>query len=299
MMHLPRIGQEVLVAFLDSSPDQPVVVGRLYNQRQPVPYSLPDQRTRSAWKSDSVPGSGGFNELMFEDNKGDELVYHRAEKNRRKLIKHDEVITVGHDRTKDVAADEMDTVRHDRTEITGGDRSQTVVADRVTVIGGDRVKLVKGSETDRTEGDQVICVAGDRHLRVLGEKRERIEQDSHLHVARNRNKQVGGLSLGTSSYQVQVGKHFALESGDETHYACNEVLVGEAASDLTLKGPGGFIRIDGSGITIMGDLVLINVGGSSGSGSGAHPSAPREPKEAKVDPSALEVHDEDPATPAP
>lgn len=291
MMHVPRIGQEVLVAFLDGNPDQPIVVGRVYNQKNPVPYPLPDDKTKSTWKSDTSPGSGGFNELMFEDKKGDELVSAQAERNQRQLIKNDETITVGHDRDKQVVANEMDTTGRDRFEVTGEDRSQTVGKSRATVIGGNRERLIKGTETERTEGDHLLLTEKDRHALVKGEKRELVGNISHLHVKGNRNETIGGtLSLRTSSLQVKVEKSHALASGDETHLA-GKVVVGEGAADVTVAGPGGFLRIDAAGVTIKGTLVKINVGGSAGSGSGAHPAPPAEPLESKPESKTPVVRD--------
>jgi phage baseplate assembly protein gpV len=283
MMHVPRIGEEVLVAFVDDNPDQPVVVGRLYNQGEPVPYALPGDKTKSTWKSDSSPRTGGFNELMFDDLRGDELVYAQAEKNRRALVKNDATLTVGHDRDKQVGANETDTTGNDRIEVTGANRSQEVGGSRTTVIGGDRARLTKGKEDEVTEGDHLLTVVGNRHVVVKGEKRERRELDSHLHVKGNRNEQVDGTrSLGTSSLQVKVGKKAGIEAGDEIHLVTPKVMVGEAAADLTVSGPGGFLRIDASGVTIVGTLVQINVGGSAGSGAGAHPAKPAEPTSAPV-----------------
>jgi type VI secretion system secreted protein VgrG len=117
---LPRIGQEVLVGFLEGNPDQPVVVGRVFNAVQAVPYALPEHKTRSTWKSDSSLGSNGFNEILFEDLKGKELVYVQAEKNLRKLVKNDETITIGNDREKLVLRNELETTGADRTEVTRG-----------------------------------------------------------------------------------------------------------------------------------------------------------------------------------
>ena len=106
MIVIPRIGQEVLVGFLDGDPDQPIIVGRVFNQTQQVPYKLPDHKTRSAWKSNSSLGGNGFNEIMFEDLKQEELLWMQAQKNLRKLVKNDESITVGHDRRKFVKENE-------------------------------------------------------------------------------------------------------------------------------------------------------------------------------------------------
>jgi type VI secretion system secreted protein VgrG len=285
MMMIPRVGQEVLVGFLGGDPDHPVVVGRVFNNTQRVPYKLPEHKTRSTWKSDSSPGSDGFNEIMFEDLKGKELVWVQAQKNLRKLVKNDETITIGNNLQKLVKNDETETTGNDRVETTGASRTEITDGKSTTTIGGAEGKIVKGDERERTEGDMMLYVGGDQHVIVNQVKRERVEKDSHLIVQGNLNEQVDKtLSISAGGLQIKVGKNHALGAGEEIHFKAGTALVIEAVSDLTLKGPGGFIRIDAGGVTIKGTLVKINSGGAPGSASDASPASPEDPVEATIDP---------------
>ena len=285
MMVIPRIGHEVLVGFLNGDPDAPIVVGRVYNATERVPYKLPEHKTRSTWKSDSSLGSNGFNEIMFEDLKESELVYVQAQKNLRKLVKNDETITVGHNRQKLVLMNELETTGVNRVEVTGANRTEITGANRVTVIGGNRDKLIRGDEQEITVGTQSVLIRQDQDIVVQQNKRERVEKDSHLRVQGKRNQRIDGtqsLSVGKDQ-QEQVGRNHALKAGKEIHFTAGTALVLEAKHDITFKGPGGFIRIDASGITIKGTQVLINSGGSAGSGSGSHPEVPDEAIEAVIE----------------
>ncbi len=285
MMVIPRIGQEVLIGFLAGDPDQPVVVGRVFNAKEQVPYKLPDHKTRSTWKSDSSIGSGGFNEIMFEDLKARELIYIQAQKDLRKLVKNDETITVGRNRQKFVLLNETETTGANRTEVTGANRTEITGANRLTVVGGDSLKLVRGDELEKTDGKMMVVVRGDQDIVVKQDKRERVEGNSHLKVRGKQNRKIDGkysLSVGKDQH-VKVGSHHALDAAKEIHLKAGTSLVIEATKDLTLKGPGGFIRIDASGVTIRGTMVLINSGGSAGSGSGSSPEAPDEAQEAVID----------------
>jgi type VI secretion system secreted protein VgrG len=94
-MMIPRVGHEVLVGFFEGDPDQPVVVGRVYNAKMQVPYKLPDTKTQSTWRSDTSPGSGGYNEILIEDKKGQEFVYVQAQLDMQRLVKHDETERTG------------------------------------------------------------------------------------------------------------------------------------------------------------------------------------------------------------
>ncbi len=173
--NLPRIGQEVLVDFLGGDPDRPIITGRVYTSVQKTPYKLPDNKTQSGWKSNSSPTTGGYNEIMFEDAAGRELVRMQAEKDLHKLVKNDEQVTIGHDRTKLVQNDDAITVGNDRTKIIQNDENST--------IGNDRTKLVQCNE---------------RHV-----------------VGQNRSRTVGvneNVSIGVS-HSVSVGADQSVDIG--------------------------------------------------------------------------------------
>jgi len=115
-MHIPRIGQEVLVSFLEGDPDRPIITGRVYNADQMPPYDLPANSTQSGIKSRSSKNgsSSNFNEIRFEDKKGSELLYIQAEKDFQSLVKNDESTEVKHDRTDKVGNNETLTVTKDQ-----------------------------------------------------------------------------------------------------------------------------------------------------------------------------------------
>jgi type VI secretion system secreted protein VgrG len=165
MIALPRVGQEVLVAFLEGNPDHPVVVGRLYNERSPVPYELPANKTKSGWKSDSTPGAGGFNELMFDDAKGRELVSMQAERDRETLVKRNEVISVGNDRRTSVGAvDESRVgVRHNVTmaQVAGGGAGSEAGPTFFEMID-KRIHLSTGEASITLEGPNITLAAKGR-----------------------------------------------------------------------------------------------------------------------------------------
>ncbi len=271
-LNLPRVGHEVLVTFLEGDPDRPVVAGRVYNTTHPVPYKLPDNKTVSTWKSDSSPGSNGFNEFRFDDKKGDELFLHQAEKNRRLLVKHDETLTVGTNRNQSVIADETETVGLNRTQVTLNQRHTMIGIDHTTLIAGTRRQLVIADETEFNYSRRLLLVAQNVDAVVKGKQRERDEWDLHRHALADRKEQVG-LDHSQLVYQEKhekVGESFAREAGQELHVVAGHDAVGEAP-DVTVKGPGGFIRIDAMGVTISGTMVDINVSGSPGHGHGSHP----------------------------
>lgn len=156
-IHIPRMGQEVIVEFLEGDPDRPIVTGRVYNGDQTPPYALPANKTQSGIKSRSSKGGSGanFNEIRMEDKKGEEQLYVHAEKNQDNIVENDETTKVGHDRTEDVKNDETITIGNNRTEkvgvnetITiGSNRTETVGANESITIVSNRTKSVGASET--------------------------------------------------------------------------------------------------------------------------------------------------------
>lgn len=274
MSMIPRVGQEVLVAFANGDPDEPLIVGRMYNATAPVPHRLPADATVSAWRSDSSPGSGGYNEIRYDDAKGEELVYVQAEKNLRRLVKHDETLTVGRDLDQSVEGSNTDTTHGDRTEVTRGRRSATTYGGSQIDLRANEAKRVEGAELEDSRGDRQLGVRGDVDTVVHGRRRERIGADSHATVSGARSERVRGSQSFTvvDDHQIEVSGSYALEAGATLRFAAGEGLVGEAI-DLTLKGPGGFVRIDAGGVTIGGTLVKINEDGRAITGRPVRPRA--------------------------
>jgi type VI secretion system secreted protein VgrG len=141
-VNLPRIGQEVIVDFLGGDPDRPIITGRVYTNLQKVPYGLPGNKTQSGWKSNTSPANGGYNELMFEDKQGEELLRMQAEKDLNKLVKNDEQVKIGNDRTKQVGRDDAHTVGRNRTKHIGNDEREVIGNNRSVVIGSNRATQV-------------------------------------------------------------------------------------------------------------------------------------------------------------
>jgi len=130
-MWIPRITQEVVVSFLEGDPDRPIVTGRVYNAEQMPAYTLPDEQTKSYFKSNSSKGGGGFNELRFEDKKGSEQIFLQGEKDLDIRIKNDRREWIGEDRHL--------VVKRDKVEEVDRDRHETIQRDSITQIQRERV----------------------------------------------------------------------------------------------------------------------------------------------------------------
>ena len=272
-INIPRIGQEVIVEFLEGDPDRPIITGRVYNAEQMPPYALPDNMTRTTFMSRSTKngGSANFNELRFEDEKGKEQIFMNAEK-------------------------DMDLrVENQAREFIGADRSLIVTANQREQIQADKHLYIKGSHFEKIDGDmslqiggkQMEKVGGDKSVEVDGARKEKIVGNDSLQVGQDQKTQIGSnlsLQVGQNS-NVKVGSTHAMEAVQTIHLKGGMTVIIEAGMQLSLVGPGGFIDIGPAGVSIQGTMVLINSGGAAGSGPGANvsspdsPDAPKDPKD--------------------
>jgi type VI secretion system secreted protein VgrG len=149
-MHIPRIGQEVIVDFLEGDPDRPIITGRVYNAAEMPPYDLPANQTQSGIKSRSSKGGSpaNFNEIRFEDKMGSEMLTIHAEKDQEISVEHNESHTVGNDRTKLVQHDETTNVNHNRTETVGNDETITIQHDKSETVVNNKTIVVAGMHSE-------------------------------------------------------------------------------------------------------------------------------------------------------
>jgi type VI secretion system secreted protein VgrG len=148
---------EVIVDFLEGDPDRPIITGCVYNASEVPPYKLPDYKTMSYVKSYSTTGGEGFNEIRFDDKKGQEQVFIHAEKNKDVRIKHNRYETVGND--------SHFIVTHDQFEQVGGDQHQHVKGARNEKVDGT-ISRAAGSDIQEKAGQKYALDAGTEiHLK--------------------------------------------------------------------------------------------------------------------------------------
>jgi type VI secretion system secreted protein VgrG len=165
-IQIPRIGQEVIVDFLEGDPDRPVITGRLYNGAETPPYGLPGTETQSGWKSNSSPGGGGYNELMFEDKAGSELVSFQAQKDHSLLVKND--------RSKLVRHDQSDRIDNDAKHSVGVNLDEDVGKNKTTTVGVDRTIKIGSNDTESVGANRTLSVTADEKITIGANSTESI-----------------------------------------------------------------------------------------------------------------------------
>ena len=192
-MQIPRIGQEVLVDFIHGDPDNPIVIGSVYNGSTMPPYELPANATMSGVKSRSSKGGGGFNEIRLEDKKGEEQIFIHGEKNQDVNIKNDCFETIGHDRHL--------MVKNDQIELVENNRSEEVKADHVEKIGKDRHLDVAGKEAKKVTKTLSLTVTGDVSEVFKANHSMEVTDDSYI-------KGTNICIEATDNITLKVGKSF-------------------------------------------------------------------------------------------
>jgi type VI secretion system secreted protein VgrG len=283
---IPRIGQEVIVDFLEGDPDQPIITGRVYNAEQMPPYALPEHATKTGIVSrsskDGAPADA--NVIVLEDKKGSEQVHIHAQKNQDIEVENDETHWVGHDRKKTIDNDETTHVKHDRTETVdnnetitihanrtetvdkdesitiSGNRTEDVTKDESISIGGNRTESVTGNENVSIDKNQTITVTGNRSLSVekdesisiTGKRTDQIGKDEEISVGKNRMANV------KENDSLKVGKKYLVDAGDEITIKTGSASI-TMKKDGTITIKGKDITLDGSGkinVKASGDVIV-------------------------------------------
>lgn len=190
MIHIPRIGQEVIVDFLEGDPDRPIITGRVYNADQPVPYALPDNQTQSGLKTRSTKEGDAetFNELRFEDLKDEEQIYFHAEKNFDRVVENNDTLKVGFEK-QDAGDQTIDIYNHrtvtlekgtDTLHIKEGSREATIETDdSVTLKSGNQtIKIEQGNQTITIDSGKCSIEAAQELVLKVGESTITIKPSS-------------------------------------------------------------------------------------------------------------------------
>ncbi|MFK7821562.1 MAG: type VI secretion system Vgr family protein [Planctomycetaceae bacterium] len=226
IVHIPRIGQEVVIDFINGDPDRPLLVSMLYNQEKMPPYELEANMTQSGIKTRSTPGGGvdNFNELRFEDKKGEEQVYLHAEKNLDTVVENNETRKVGHEK-KDKGDQEIDIYNEQKliVGVESGSGSQTV-------------EIQKDQTTTLNQGNQATTVK-------LGDLTTKVSAGLAKHEAMKSIE----LKVGASSIKLEPAK---------ITIKAPEIAI---AGDMKVDVKGLMTSVQGSAmLDLKGGIVKVN-----------------------------------------
>jgi len=268
LVSLPRIGDEVLVDFMNGDPDWPIMVGTVNNAASPALYDLPANKTQSGIKTRSTPGgtTANFNELRFEDKMGSEEVYLQGEKDWNILIKndkgqrvgHDETLTVGNDRSKYVVMNQSESIGVNKsiqvgvnhTETIGANMTLTVGSFKTETVGINSMETIGAAKELSIGGLYQVSVGGIMNETVAGAKTEEVGLAKAVFVGATMAENVVGsrtTNIGSDLTETISGKYYS---------KANEYII--EAPKITFKAGSSTITMDGSSITIKASKIFSN-----------------------------------------
>jgi type VI secretion system secreted protein VgrG len=257
-IHIPRIGQEVVVDFLEGDPDQPLITGRVYNAEQMPPWDLPANATQSGILTRSSKGgsAANANALRFEDKKGSEQLWLHAEKNQDIEVEHDETHWVGHDRTKTIDHDEIVHVKHDRTETVDNDETITVHGMRTETVDKNETITVHMNRKENVDLNEGITIGVNRT--------ESVGANETITVGANRSVTVGASETKTVALQRThtVGVNETISVG-----AAQEITIG--AMQAVTVGAAQTINVGANQSTSVGAAQSNTIGAAQTTEVGA------------------------------
>ncbi len=236
---IPRIGQEVIVDFLNGDPDRPIIVGRVYNDDQPKPF---DSHTQSGFRTRSTPGGtpANCNEFRFEDKKGAEQVYLHAEKNQDISVENDETHTVGHDRTKTIDNDETNHIKRDRSETVDRNEKINVHGLRTEEVDLDESITIHKNRTERVDLNEEISVGKNQNIDIGQSRSENVAINETISIGANRSVTIGGAKSETvakiKTETIGLAKALSIGLGYQTTVgaAMNTTVAGFQATQVGL-----------------------------------------------------------------
>ena len=232
-LFIPRIGQEVVVDFLEGDPDRPIITGCVYNATCTPPYDLPANKTISTLKSNSSKGGGGFNEIRFEDKKGDEQVFIHAEKNLDIRVKND--------------------------------RFETVKKDRHLHVEQDKVEHVDNNRHEKVDADHVEEIGKDRHLKVAGKEAREVGQSLSLTVKGD------VIEVFKANHSEQTTQNYYVKATGVVIEAMQGITLKCGGSSVVVDPTG--VTVKGAMVTVDGAMTKINSGPGSPPAAGQAGSA--------------------------
>jgi len=262
-VHIPRIGQEVGVDFLEGDPNRPLVVGSVYNAKQMPPYGLPGGKRISGTKSNSYPGGGGFNELSFDDAKGKEKITLHGQHDMATTILHDDTQTVQNNRTVNVNGTLTETIRKDtKITISEGDYSHTVTKGKAEVTVEGTVTETFKSTLDTTVTKAVTLTSAESEITLTAAtKITLVTGKSEITLDKDGKITLTGVDIILNAKKVEV-------TGENVDIlgTAQAVLKGgaEGAQSVTTDAAqvavnGAMINAEATGThVIKGTLVKIN-----------------------------------------
>jgi type VI secretion system secreted protein VgrG len=276
----PRIGQEVIVDFLEGDPDQPIITGRVYNAECQPPFGFPAGAVISGIKSDTHKGAG-YNEISADDTAGTEKITIHGQYDMNTTVEHDQTTTVHNNRTDVIDVDDSETVGNnqtcsvgvDQTVFIGSNQAITVGANQTLGVGANQSISVGANETETVAIAKALTIGAAYQVTVGaamnesigGAKLEEIGGAKIVGVGAYSSENVGvskSVNAG-SNISESAGANFAARAGAHFTAAAGGNFSGSAGGTMSLKSGGDFsAQTDAKGLVGAASELVLKCGGA-------------------------------------
>jgi type VI secretion system secreted protein VgrG len=252
---IPRIGQEVIVDFLEGDPDQPIITGRVYNAESLPPFGFPAGAVLSGVKSQTHKGSG-YNEVSMDDTAGKEKVTINGQ--------YDMNTTVGNNQTNAVGVDQSNKVGSNQTEDVGAKREISIGADDTVTIGANRETTIGAKHTVSVGGNEKVSVGGSREASVAGKEDVSIGGKSSLQVGASRTETIAGphtivnprmTITSASQITVAAGSNFTATS-PKVNLLAGSAFLANSGGKMDVKSAAGLTQQSGAAMNVKSGAAL-------------------------------------------
>jgi type VI secretion system secreted protein VgrG len=269
----PRIGQEVIVDFLEGDPDQPIITGRVYNAEQMPPFGAGGAGHVSGFKSDTHKGDG-YNEMSLDDTAGSEKITIHGQYDMNTTVLHDQTTTVNNNRTDKVVVDDSETVGNNQTMSVGVNQSLTVGANQTISVGANQSISVGSSETETVAVAKAlsigaayqVSVGGAMNETVGGLKAEEIGGAKMVNVGAISSENVGANKSTNASGNISetAGSNIANSAGGKFSASAGSDFSGSAGGKMAFSAGGDFsVKGGAKGLVDIATELTLQCGGAS------------------------------------
>ena len=264
---IPRVGEEVIVSFIEGDLDRPMITGRVYHKESMPPFALPGEKTRSGLKSKTYQG-GGYNEMSMDDTPGKEQIRVHGQYNMDTVIEHDETHKIGNNRTKDIGVDEVMTIGNNQKLKVGVNKTVDVGTDHTETVGANQNVKIASNQSTKVGANQSTTVAAAQSNSVGTTKTENVGMMSNEMVGFMKTTNVGaaysiisGAAMNTavgfvSGEEVGLTKKIIVGSKLEIIVGASK-LVMEAGGKVTIEGTEFLFSAKGN-VKINGSIIDLN-----------------------------------------